>query len=615
MRTMKILVFLGFAGFLGALAAGPPLPPAAVDRLGLGVPTDLVLSPTGSFLALATSIGVEIRDPKTLELWAFLAPHQAWIQALALSPDGEKLAAAFHDGTVRLWRVADWTKLETFFFPEPVGDVAWSPGGEVLYAAAGDRVYGVDLSSGHEEKLAELPGRPIKGLSISSAGKLAVLTENEAWLFDAHTRVVLWRRAFSAIPCRRAVFLPTGELVLSGSYVRALDPHTGWDLWQRPGWVAQALAVQEGFLAGASGPSLALLDLAQGTEAWVHLAHARDVVGLAAFAETLYTVGLEGALKAWDLRTKTLLRALEAVRGPVYALSLARSGSLLAVGSVGAVYLWDLRTKEARVWDERSGSLVAVLGVGEKHVLVGSGGFLRTLDLASGETRASVGGVPTGLPWPLGFSILATTGDGALVAYSCGDLPRSGTLPTCRICIRNGKDLQLLKTLDAVGCLGMPRSLTLSADGALLAVGSEKRVDVWAWESDLCRLSLSSEGCDPVLLALSPHGRFLAVALGLAMEGEGCGEVQIWNVALGSRLASLGVDEDVTALAFAPDEERLVLGTSSGKVLLVDVNKPELPKKSFAGHTGAVFALVFTADGTVLYSGALDGTILVWATK
>ena len=65
---MKILVFLGFAGFLGALAAGPPLPPAAVDRLGLGVPTDLVLSPTGSFLALATSIGVEIRDPKTLEL-------------------------------------------------------------------------------------------------------------------------------------------------------------------------------------------------------------------------------------------------------------------------------------------------------------------------------------------------------------------------------------------------------------------------------------------------------------------------------------------------------------------------------------------------------------------
>lgn len=128
MRTIRILVFLGFAGFLGALAAEPPLPPAAVDRLGLGVPTDLVLSPTGSFLALATSIGIEIRDPKTLELRAFLAPHQAWVQALALSPDGEKLAAAFNDGTVRLWRVADWTELETFFFPEPVGDVAWSPG-------------------------------------------------------------------------------------------------------------------------------------------------------------------------------------------------------------------------------------------------------------------------------------------------------------------------------------------------------------------------------------------------------------------------------------------------------------------------------------------------------
>lgn len=397
-----------------------------MDQLGLGVPTDLVLSPTGSFPALATSIGVEIRDPKTLELQALLAPRQAWVQALALSPDGEKLAAAFHDGTVRLWRVADWTKLETFFFPEPVDDVAWSPGGEVLYAAAGDGVYGVDLYLGHKEMLAELPGRSIRGLSISSAGKLAVLTENEAWLFDARTGVVLWRRAFSAIPCRRAVFLPTGELVLCGPYVRALDPNTGWDLWQRPGWVAQVLAVQEGFLAGASGPSLALLDLAQGTEAWIHSAHARDVAGLAASAEILYTVGLDGALKAWDLRTKTLLRTLEAVRGPVYALSLARSGSLLAVGSEGPVYLWDLRTKEARVWDERSGSLVAALGVGEKHVLVGSGRFLRTLDLASGETRASMGVCRQASPGPWAFQSLQLRATARLSLTSAAIFPDLG---------------------------------------------------------------------------------------------------------------------------------------------------------------------------------------------
>lgn len=72
----------------------------------------------------------------------------------------------------------------------------------------------------------------------------------------------------------------------------------------------------------------------------------------------------------------------------------------------------------------------------------------------------------------------------------------------------------------------------------------------------------------------------------------------LWDLSLGSQLKALDRGEDVTDLAFAPNEQWLAVGTLSGQIFLVDMTGPELSGRTFTGHTDAVFDLAFSLDGT-----------------
>ncbi|MEN3009978.1 MAG: hypothetical protein ABDI20_03195 [Candidatus Bipolaricaulaceae bacterium] len=601
--SVSVGVGLGFSQIL------PGLPLGALDRLGWGVPTDLALSPDGRFLALATSIGVEIRDPESLELRAFLAPHRAWVKRIAFSPHGEMLAVAFHEKAVTLWGVEGWEERETLTFAEPVEGLAWSSREGILAVGAGKRVYRVDPGQARAEAVWESPAKAITDLAFSPTGELAVLTENVLWFLEPRTGEVRWKRVFAGEPARPA-FLPTGELVLGGTQLLILDPATGREIGRRVGLAPRRIAPWGTVLAAAIGPSIVLLDLARQTEEWILTAHAEEVSAVALFQDKLFSVGLDGALKVWDVRTKALLRSWESVRSPVFALALSPSGTLLATGSSRTVHLWDLPTKEVRSLAGRS-ELVVALGVGEDFLVVGTWEGLWTLDLATGSARAALPGVRGSLAWPWGFQFLVVGAGGQFVGGLCElDLPKSGVPRSCPICVWRGRDLGLLYRREVEECPGMPRSLALSAESGLLAVGAKDRVEVWDLPLANRRALVSLEGCEPTLLALAPAGRFLAVGLGSTEDRE-CLGLQIWDLEKRERVGDVG-EEPVISLAFSPEGNWLAYGTESGAVGLVDLSRPDFPKKVLRGHTAAVWGLVFSPDGTRLYSGSYDGTVLVW---
>ena len=110
---------------------------------------------------------------------------------------------------------------------------------------------------------------------------------------------------------------------------------------------------------------------------------------------------------------------------------------------------------------------------------------------------------------------------------------------------------------------------------------------------------------------------WLAFASAFSSNGEmiasACwGEVRLWDTNTQSFLTPLnGHERFVLAVAFSPDDKRLVSGSREGRVILWDVpNHQRL--STYDVHTDEVDVVVFSPDGKKFASASKDGTVQLW---
>ena len=106
-------------------------------------------SPDGRLLAVASPYGVEILEPEAVAVHPRLTEHAGGVSALAWSPDRRFLASATVTGELLVWPVRragvedypEWAPgLPTApFDPDGIARLAWSPHGNPLLAALGNR--------------------------------------------------------------------------------------------------------------------------------------------------------------------------------------------------------------------------------------------------------------------------------------------------------------------------------------------------------------------------------------------------------------------------------------------------------------------------------------------
>jgi serine/threonine protein kinase/WD40 repeat protein len=478
------------------------------------------LSPDGRWLALQESADLVLLPIASREPRIVLGRHGG-ASALAFSPDGATLAAAFADHTTGLWDVAKREQFGTLRgHRERVLDVAFSPDGQWLATGSLDYTARIwETRTG--QNVATLPGSSSPAFRVQwspTGDHLAVGMNNsrEVFLYKITGRhgVQQWLTGHR-VELRCVAAHPRRERLTTSGYSELMS----WDLSvPRPSPVA--IGPNPGAVTSlAYSPDGSLL----ATASWQQGSNPREILVLIRDAHT-------GKVRGQIAGTQI-----------VQALAFDPTGERLACGdAAGNVVVWDLATSRpvrkfmtgSAVWSivflDRSRRLVthgkdAVLlfdlesGKPERKVDLAGGG-IRTLvadrarsRLVVGFESGAIGGValPDLTPGPRlenahdsKVRCLAVSPDGRLLATGSNH----------RVVLRDARSFAPL--LDFPLWAGTLRDLTFDSRGRRLAiVGTGSDVDLW----DLAALR---DGLAKVGLAWDRPASAAVPASGLAPEGE-----------------------------------------------------------------------------------------------
>ena len=147
-------------------------------------------------------------------------------------------------------------------------------------------------------------------------------------------------------------------------------------------------------------------------------------------------------------------------------------------------------------------------------------------------------------------------------------------------------------------------ALVFSPDGKKFVSGTDRgQVEIWDVETGAVLTSLTEQDLrDPIVaLSFSSNGALLAIGSNKRIRVMG-----------GSKLTFLReIDGGVETLVFAPESLVLVSGLRNGGIELWDVESGD-KLTTLDGHSEPVGTLVFSPDHKTLVSTGKDGTILIW---
>jgi len=299
----------------------------------------------------------------------------------------------------------------------------------------------------------------------------------------------------------------------------------------------------------------------------------------------------DGTLALWDAATGSRVATPGRHTRPVTALAYSPDGRRLVSASLDC---------SVRIWDSAAGTRLhqlitarlkrfqaAAFSPDGSRVAAGdSGGGIRVWDVATGKPVRS-------REDPDGILALAWSPDGRWLAT--GDTAGVAT-------VRDAANLELVARIAGHGRL--LSSLAWSPDSRLLATASHDRTrTIGLWEATTGRPVRTFKGhADAVTsLAFSPDGALLA-STGVDRT------LRLWDTSTHPATV-LTAAAPVVAVAVSLDGQRIACGTASGALVVRDARSLECVHAADV-HAGAVTALAFLPDGSLL-SGGADGRVCV----
>jgi WD40 repeat protein/tRNA A-37 threonylcarbamoyl transferase component Bud32 len=298
----------------------------------------------------------------------------------------------------------------------------------------------------------------------------------------------------------------------------------------------------------------------------------------------------------WDAATGRSLAMLRGHRGSVSRVAFSPDGKRLVSASEDhTIRLWDPHSGDALA--VLSGHTAEVLGIefaadGQTLVSISRDGTIRLWDMCTVESSGVLRGHATFV-----YSV-AYHPDGEHVASASWD-------GTARIWnVTTGRQTASF----AHGDGAIVSSVAFQPSGKLLASRTRNAVFLWdvATGREVHRWKAPGGGWRDTRVTFNHRGD--RIASGLRDR-----EIGIWDVESHAEVAVLrGSEMVVRDLACSPDD-RVIASVGDQHVRIWDA-ATGTPLHALAGHRDEGYAVAFNRDGTLLASGATDGTVRLWDT-
>ncbi|MBR8839701.1 MAG: caspase family protein [Stigonema ocellatum SAG 48.90 = DSM 106950] len=535
------------------------------------VVNNIVFSPDGEYFATAS-------DDKTAKVWEVSSgkeiirlPHDDQVTDVAFSPDGKYVATASNDKTARLWETSTAREVVRIFHTNTVISITFSPDGKYLatasYTASYDGTAKLwDVNEGKE--IAQFPRKSAALVFSPDSRYLITDAGNGAKLWDVQNRREI-DHFFHESPNNR---LDGIALSPNGKYLATASDNNTIKLWDISSHKEIATLQHRSVVIAFSPDSkylvtcpsfdyqinVRLWDVKTGTES-VHFPM-DSLVNKVAFspdAKYLATASKDNTASIWNIQSREKIADFYHESG-VQKISFSPDGNYLATASFShdSKYHPATASKDiAGVWDATNSKQITRLSQNSDVSNIAFDRDGRYLTIASKENfgvwKVGSNQKITFLPYNAKINSIDLSPDGRYI----GTVSEDETVWLWDV--NRGKKIVLLTQSSKV------KTVKFSPNGNYLAtVDQDKVVRVWEANSgkELAHLQGEIAGDSVSSLSLSLDGRYVAVGSWNYQTAE------VWEVNSRKRIFRLPRQYKwwITTIALSPDGQYLVIVYPTG---------------------------------------------------